>query len=127
MAALALFGALRTWSETDRAARESQDVYQLAARQQLLEAGLADVPQAARVGFFSDLGPGTPAGTALLFATQYAAAPRLLVEEGAASRPEWWLGCFSKPLDFEAEGRRRGLKMVRDLGGGTVLYRGEAK
>lgn len=126
VAGLGLFGGLRTWGDTEAAARGWEDVYRLAAREELLRGGLEGVPAGARVGFFTDAAAGSGAETAMLQATQWAAAPRLLVE-GGEPRPEWWLGCFTRPMNFEGEGRRRGLRMVRDLGGGVVLFRVEGK
>jgi hypothetical protein len=124
--AAGLSGGLQNWGETDRAAAALQDRYHVAARRQLLQGALAEVPSGARLGYLSDVPPDSPAGSAAFFATQFAVAPRLLVERGTPA-PEWWIGCFSRQLDFDAEGRKLSLRMVREIGGGMFLYHAEAR
>ncbi len=73
------------------------------------------------VGYFSDV----PDGTDLTppFPIRFAFAPRMLVWFPDPAVAEWVIGDFSKPQDYEAAGKQLGLKLVRNLGHGVVLYR----
>jgi len=62
------------------------------------------------------------ADTSMLLSAQYVLAPRL-VARGAAQ--EWVVGNFTRPGDFAAVGRSRGLRLEQDFGNGVVLFRKE--
>lgn len=124
VSALSLFGALANYSDTRLAASQYRDPYHVLPRVEAFASALHDVPPGAPLGYFSDVSLSGAAGSAAFFATQYAVAPHLLVEPGPRARAEWWIGSFSRPVDFAAEGAARGLIFVRDVGGGMALYRG---
>ena len=60
----------------------------------------------------------------MLIGAQYVLPPRLVVR--GAGR-EWVLGNFTRPADFAAFGRSRGLELQRHFGTGVVLFRGDPK
>lgn len=123
-AALSLFGALGNYSDTSLAASQYRDPYHVMPRVEALATALGDVPAEATVGYFSDVPFSDPSGSAAFFATQYAAAPHLLIEARPGARADWWIGGFSRPVDYPAEAAAHGLSFVRDLGGGMALFRG---
>ena len=122
---LALFGALQNFADADRAAKEFSDPYRVMPRQEAL--ALPEVPAGARTGYFSDVPVSTTGGTVAFLASQYAVAPRLLVERERAADAVWWIGGFSKRLDYRAEGAALGLQFVRELSGAIALYRKDTR
>jgi hypothetical protein len=87
-------------------------------------AGVMEViPRTAVVGYLSDSQNSSAAALAMFNSARYTLAPRLLVE---GTDRDWVLGNFTKPADYAALARERGLRVVQDFGNGVVLF-GRAK
>lgn len=124
--ALGLFGAILNYSAAAKAAKES-DPYRIGAQKERFGAAQGRLPANAVVGYISDVPTADALGQAMFFGAQYALAPRLLVGAEAGTKPEWWIGSFSKPQDYAAAGAAQGLVLVEDLGQGVVLFRREKR
>jgi len=101
----------------------AKDSFGVAYFQQTLGPALHEVPSGATVAYVSDTALADPRGIAQFFAVQYAIAPRLLVEEARARRPEWIVGLFAGVPDLSRYAGERGWIVERDLGDGVVLFR----
>jgi hypothetical protein len=87
-------------------------------------AGVMEViPRTVVVGYLSDSQNSSAAALAMFNSARYTLAPRLLVE---GTDRDWVLGNFTKPADYAALARERGLRVVQDFGNGVVLF-GRAK
>jgi hypothetical protein len=98
----------------------SRDPYLVNAQADRLAGIASAVPADAVLGYVTDLAPGTDPYKSTFQTARYALAPRLLVPEGSGL---WVLGNFSRPADFAALGRSKGLELVQDFGNGAVLFR----
>jgi hypothetical protein len=97
------------------------DPYGVEAAAARLSGVAAEIPAGTEMLYFSDM-EGTDRGVAAFLAAQYAVAPNFLVREGTSAKPRFALGNFSQPLDYRAEGERRGFQLKRELGNGIVIY-----
>jgi hypothetical protein len=119
---LALWGAIENYQvETGPGVA---DPYKAADQVDRLASAIQMLPRSAIVGYVSNAAGETPAALAMFNTARYALAPRLLAQ---GTDREWVLGNFSEQVDYAAVGREHGLQLVRDFGGGVVLYRGIPK
>ncbi len=123
-AALCLWGALETYAFETAYQEQNRDPYMIAAQVSRLAPVAAAVPEDAVMGYLTDLPDGSVAASAMLMGAQYVLAPRLLAR---GTNGEWVLGNFTRPADFAALGRSRGLALQQDFGNGAVLFRREAR
>jgi hypothetical protein len=123
-AALCLWGTFETYAFETAYQQQNRDPYMIGAQFDRLAPVAAVVPQNAILGYLTDVPQGSVTESAMLIGAQYVLAPRLVVR-GAG--PEWVLGNFTRPADFGAFGRSRGLELQQDFGNGVVLFRGEPK
>jgi hypothetical protein len=98
----------------------ASDPYMVNLQPDRLAGILAAVPSNAVMGYVTDLAPASTAYLATFNSARFALAPRLLVF--GADQP-FVLGNFSRPADFAAFGREKGLELVQDFGNGAVLFR----
>ncbi len=123
-AALCLWGALETYAFETAYQEQNRDPYMLAAQFSRLAPIATAVPKNAVMGYLTDVPEGSVAESAMLIGAQYVLAPRLLAR---GTDGEWVLGNFTRPADFAALGRSRGLALQQDFGNGAVLFRREAR
>jgi hypothetical protein len=114
-AALCLWGTFETYAFETAYQQQNRDPYMIGAQFDRLAPVAAVVPQNAILGYLTDVPQGSLTESAMLIGAQYVLAPRLVVR-GAGQ--EWVLGNFTRPADFGAFGRSRGLEL---------LFRGEPK
>ena len=98
------------------------DPYMVNLQPARLAGVMETIPRTAVVGYLSDQNNST-AALAMFNSARYTLAPRLLVE---GTDRDWVLGNFTKPSDYAAIARERGLRVVQDFGNGVVLL-GRAK
>lgn len=127
IAALAVLGAMNSWRVSADYARNLPDAYGVANAQARLAPILERIPAQARLGYLTDLDRSQKAFAPSILAAQYALAPRLLIDARAADPPEWAVGNFAQPGDFQALGAGAGYELDRDYGNGVVLYRRKAR
>ncbi len=123
-AALCLGGALEGYAFETAWQAQNRDPYMIAAQFSRLAPVAAAVPEDAVMGYLTDVPEGSVASSAMLIGAQYVLAPRLLAR---GTDGEWVLGNFTRPADFAALGRSRGLELQQDFGNGAVLFRREAR
>jgi len=100
-----------------------KDLYGVSAVAARLREPTRLLPANAVTGYVSDVPSDSPRGSAVFFAVQYAVAPRLLVDAGSKASAEWIIGCFAGFPDYGALAKSREWILVRDLGGGVVVFR----
>lgn len=122
-AALAFLGAVQFWDAETAYERQSPDPYRIADQAVRLADLRAAVPPNAVLGYLADVPFEDTLGSSMYFAAQYQLAPRILERTEAA---DLVFGNFTRPADFAALGRARGLLLQRDFGNGVVLFRREA-
>ena len=118
--ALSMWGVIEYFGFEAAWQKQSRDPYQIAAQVTRLAGVAAAVPDSAVLGYTTDLEPGSVAALAVFNASQYALAPRLIVQNTAQPTV---LGNFSRPADYANIGRRYGLLLDRDFQNGVVLFR----
>ena len=119
----ALWGAVEHYALEKARSAHQRDPYFANVQPLRLAGAIEAVPPDAVVGYITDLQPGTVAALAAFNTASYALAPRLLVP---ATDKEWVLGNISIPQDYASFGASHGLRFVKDLGSGAVLYHGGA-
>jgi len=115
-ALLSVAGATEFYGEQTERNRVERDPYKVSDQVIRFAPVKEIVPPDAQVGYVSDVA----ADPALVLTAQYALAPRLIVRNPASG---WVIGNFSKPQDFAAFGRGRGLTLVKEFPSGVVLFR----
>ena len=120
---LCLAASLEYYSITTEFYRRNPDPMEVALQERRLAMVRADVPEAAIVGYYSDLPMGQSSGSAAFFQALYTLAPRLLVPETTSRQPELVLGNFHMRPDLGQLEREHGLKLIKDYGGGVRLFR----
>lgn len=115
-AALATFGAILFYGEQTERDQAQGDLYKVSDQQIRFAPVKEIVPPDAEVGYVSDVAPDP----ALVLTAQYALAPRLIVRKPSSA---WVIGNFSKPQDFDAFGRARGLTLEKVFPRGVVVFR----
>ena len=124
-ALLSLWLTFRFADEFTAYSRQRPDPWAM-ARQQVRYAALrAELPAPSVVGYYSDVPPGSDQGELAFFATLYSLAPHLVVEEAGGRRTELVVGNFSKRPDLGSLERENGLKLIKNYGGGVMLFRRE--
>jgi len=118
-ALLALWGAVAYYASESAYQRENSDPYQVAAQFVRLRPVASALPANAVIGYWTDAQPDSVVESAMFLSAQYVLAPRLL-QKGAIR--DWVLGNFTRPADFAALGRSRGLRLQQDFGNGVVLF-----
>jgi hypothetical protein len=83
----------------------------------------AELPAESILGYFSDVRIGESGGSALLYQTMYAMAPRLVAPDPARHKLELVLGSFHRRPDLEQLKREQGLTLIKDFGAGVRLFR----
>lgn len=102
----------------------SPDPYGVVAAQERFRDAAVLLPPGAVVGYLSDLPLENPRGSAAFLATQYALAPRILVElHTGGEAASWVVGNYSRPVDSNEVTSRHNLTLVRDCGRGVILFR----
>jgi len=122
--ALCLWGAFQSYGVESDYQRQSPDPYQIRAQFVRLGPVVSAVPEDAVMGYVTDAESGSVTDSALLASAEYVLAPRLLAR---GAEHDWVLGNFTRPADFAAFGKSRGLRLQQDCGNGVVLYRKEAQ
>jgi len=122
-AAIAMFSAMTLYSVTRAMNETSKDPFHVQMAAEQFAPVLSRIPANAVLGYVSDLELNTDAGKAAFFATQYAIAPRILVDASKGERFDYVLGNWGLAQDYAAAGQSRGLTLVEDFGNGIVLYR----
>jgi hypothetical protein len=115
-ALLSIYGAIQFYGAQTERNQAQPDPYKLIDQERRFAPVKEIVPPNTRVGYVSDLATDVT----LLLTAQYALAPRLIVKDSSAG---WVIGNFTRPQDFEAFGRARGLILVKEFPDGVVLYR----
>lgn len=123
-AVLCLWGTLETYVFETAYQQQNRDPYRIAAQFDRLAPVATAVPENAILGYLTDVPQGSVTESAMLIGAQYVLAPRLVVR---GAERDWVLGNFTRPADFAAFGRSRGLELQRDFGNGVVLFRGDPK
>jgi hypothetical protein len=119
---LCLLGSVEHYRVESAYQEQNRDPYLISAQFVRFEPLISSVSQSAELGYLTDAQPGSVTDSAMFLGAQYVLAPRLLAK-GAAH--EWVLGNFSRPADFAAVGRGKGLHLQQDFGNGVVLFRRE--
>lgn len=122
-AAIAMFSAMTLYSVARAMNETSKDPFHVQMAAEQFAPVLSRIPANAVLGYVSDLELNTDAGKAAFFATQYAIAPRILVDASKGERFDYVLGNWGLAQDYAAAGQSRGLTLVEDFGNGIVLYR----
>ena len=123
-ALLCLWGTFEYYSSETSYVQQYRDPYRVADQFTRLDGIRAAVPADAILGYVNDLEFGNVTADAMFQSAQYVLAPRIL-RKGPEN--DVVLGNFTRPADFAAFGRERGLRMERDFGNGVVLYRREKR
>jgi hypothetical protein len=123
-ALLSLWGTFEIYTFETTYQQQNRDPYMIGTQFDRLAPVAAAVPEDAILGYLTDVPQGSVTELAMLMGAQYVLAPRMVVR-GAGRK--WVLGNFTRPADFRAFGRSRGLELQRDFGNGVVLFRGEPK
>jgi hypothetical protein len=121
---ICLWGAFESYGFESAYQRQSPDPYQIAAQFVRLGPVWSVVPENAVMGYVTDAEPGSVSDSALLASAEYVLAPRLIAR---GTDHDWILGNFTRPADFAAFGKSRGLRLQQDCGNGVVLYRKETQ
>ncbi len=116
--------AIALWCAIENYQLESitvqSDPYKASEQADRLAGAIGMLPRNGVVGYVSDISGSDPA-LAMFNTSLYALAPRMLVE---GTDREFVLGNFTKPQDYEAFAREHHLVLLRDFGGGIVVFRG---
>ena len=123
--------AIALWCAIENYQLESltvlSDPYKAAQQADRLAGAMQMLPPNGVIGYVSDVSDST-AALAIFNTSRYALAPRMLVE--GADR-EFVLGNFAstpdKAADYDAFAREHHLVLLRDFGGGIVVFRGTPK
>src|SRR5579862_5644879 len=103
-AVLSVYGAVQFYGEQSERNQTQRDPYKLIDQERRFAPVKELVPPDALVGYVSDL-DNDPT---LVLTAQYTLAPRLIVKNPSSG---WVIGNFTRPQDFEAFGRARGLTL----------------
>jgi hypothetical protein len=126
VALLALWSMVDFYASTAQLTEPGADVYKVGDQAPRFQDLMSALPPTAIVGYVSDVPSGQTLSAALYSSAQYTFAPRLVTDQPSHPAPEWVIGNFSKPLNVDQFGQKRGLTLVKDFGNGVVLYRNQA-
>jgi hypothetical protein len=119
-----LFSILDSMSESSQGRGDKRDGYGAGRTIERMAEAQGLLPPGARVLYLSDVGRDNDAGTLAFLTAQHALAPRLLVPPDKAKEADWAIGNFASPrADFRSYGEAQGFEIVRNCGGGVVVYR----
>jgi hypothetical protein len=127
VALLALWSTVNFYGATEELAGANADVYKIGEQAARYQEVASMLPATGIIGYVSDVPAGQTLSAVLYSGAQYTLAPRLVTDQPVTPAPEWVIGSFSKPLDVERFGTKRGLTLVKDFGNGIVLYRNQAR
>ncbi len=119
---LSLWASLEYYTMVASYDRSYRDVYRIGVHLERWAEVRNLVPEDAVVGYLSDLRHEDAAGAATFLATQYALAPRLLVDLKPGRPVRWVVGAFSRPPDLQKTQADHGLRLARDFGDGRALF-----
>lgn len=120
---LALWGCLDFYSSSTLMSRAGRDPHRIGFLEERLREAAVLLPRNAVVGYLSDMSADEAQGSAVFLGSQYVLAPRLLVEVSATNQPDWVLGNFYRPADYEALAKDHQLVLVKDFGAGVAVFR----
>jgi hypothetical protein len=123
----AALGALSFYNATRALNATYADPFRVQSTERALAPVRVQVPLRAVVGYISDVSVATDRGRTAFFATQYALAPRLLVEVEKLPSFEYVIGNWDKPAGRGPLETAQQLTVVQDFGNGVVLYRKGAR
>jgi len=103
------------------------DTFLLSRRLDLLEPVRGIVPAGAGIGYLSDRPLADIEAAARLFSAQYALAPRLVLPWQRLPGARWVVGDFTSQAPIAGMAEKHGLRVVRDLGEGVVLFHKDLK
>jgi hypothetical protein len=126
-AAVALLAVLQNTDQLSLYATSLKDPYKVVAQDQRLQSARVRLKGQKVVGYFSDIPATDERGQAIFLASQFSLAPSILVQQAQGEGPQYWIGNFSKPVDFVGEGQARGLRFSGLLDNGVALYVKERK
>jgi hypothetical protein len=97
------------------------DPYGVLPQQARFSRVVGQLPAVSVFGYLNE--PGLDAFTAdkKLLGALYAVAPRMLVLQSVLPQ-QWVIGDFSRPIDAVGFARDSGMEVVKDFGGGIVLF-----
>jgi hypothetical protein len=121
-ALLAVWGSFTSYRTEAAYQQEYRDPYQISAQFQRLGPVLSAIPENAVMGYLTDAEPGSIVDSALLGGAVYVLAPRLVARDAAH---DWVMGNFTRPADFGAIGKSKGLRLQQNFGNGVVLFHKE--
>jgi hypothetical protein len=101
------------------------DPYGVRLQQARLQEAIANLPAIRVVGYLTEPGLDFAAAAKKQLGAQLAFAPRMLVRQ-ARFPQDWVVGDFARPIDLPAFAQAHGLRVVRDFGGGVVLFQRNA-
>lgn len=121
VAVVAAGAAAHNWLQVEEIARQQSDRYGIAMAIRRFQPVLEKLP-AGPVGYITDVDVKSTAGQTAFMAAQYAVAPAMLAIPTDTVKPQFAIGNFSRPQDFEAVGRAAGYRMLHDYGTGVILF-----
>ena len=99
----------------------SGDPYGVLLQQARLQGVVSSLPAIRVVGYLQDPGVDFFTGAKKQLGAQMAFAPRMLVRQSRFAQ-QWVVGDFSRPIDLPSFAQSNGLQVVRNFGGGIVLF-----
>lgn len=122
-AALSVFGAIAFFQFEGQYQEQYRDPYMVSAQFNRFAGLRAAIAENAVLGYLSDTNEASTTYQAMFNSARYVLAPRMIRPN---LKSDWVLGNFTRPADFAAVGKQRGLRLERDFGNGVVLFRREA-
>jgi hypothetical protein len=122
VAVLALLASMSSYKISEQLAQKSPDPFRIVHSERRFAPALQLVPPTGVIGYITDMPVSERTGIIALMSTQYAVAPRALIPVEKET-PEWAVGNFDRQGDYVALGLVAGYTLVRDCGGGVVVYR----
>ena len=119
---LSLWSTRNFYRFTNDRVRGNADVYLIAAQDRRFREAAFQVCAARTAGYISDQSADVQLGEVMYLRTRYGVAPCLVTEQ-SVNPQRLVLGNFSRPVDLARFANEHGLKVVRDFGGGVVLFK----
>lgn len=118
---LALWSARDFYRLTRHIAHGNADVYLVGEQKKRFRDIVLPLCAAGTAGYISDQSAEERMGGILYFRSRYAIAPCLIAEQ-TLNPQRLVLGNFSQPMDLARFSKEHDLKVIRDYGGGVVLF-----
>ena len=116
------FGAHATFTGSPaHIAHGNADVYLVGEQKKRFRDIVLPLCAAGTAGYISDQSAEERMGGILYFRSRYAIAPCLIAEQ-TLNPQRLVLGNFSQPMDLARFSKEHDLKVIRDYGGGVVLF-----